>query len=457
MPRIANLLVSGWKMLLSSDLARSSAIVLLIRATNVVTAVGLSIVLIRLLGLKGYGLYAVYMSIFALVVMPLTAGMPNFIVKEVAPMFAERNGGQIKAVMLFFLRTAALYMAVAALVLAAAWYWRIAWQYRSFGILMWFHVGIQILNAGRSAVLRAIGRIVKGQLAERLIQPALTLGFTIAGWLALGRAFNVLDALVAPMLSGVIALVLGGYWIRQELGGLLSHAVREPIHRDWLKTVINLSGVGLLGSAFVNGVVLIVSWAGSLETAALYRIASAVAVVLNYLQEVMAQVVAPRIAQLWHAGHKEGLVKILMVGVVGNSGAIGIGTVALALAGREVLKVAYGAEYQQAYGALVILSCSTLAFALGGYKDVLLYMSGHAKAAFHASCILVPCGLALAAAGVLAFGEFGAAWAVLFYQSAATIWLTLSTKKFTGIDPSIFGLWRNRVAKRTRICSSVGT
>jgi O-antigen/teichoic acid export membrane protein len=169
-----------------------------------------------------------------------------------------------------------------------------------------------------------------------------------------------------------------------------------------------------------------------------------VAIILNYLQEVMIQVVAPKVAELWYMGDESRLIRILMIGAVTNSVTLAIGTAALALVGKEILAIAYGSEYRQAYSALVILSSANLAYALGGYRDLLLNMSGHAKQAFRVSLVLVPTGLILATVGVLAFEQTGAAIAVLFFQLAASIWLTFTTKKYTGIDPSILGLFRNR-------------
>jgi O-antigen/teichoic acid export membrane protein len=370
--------------------------------------------------------------------------MPNFIIKEVTPMFAERNGDQIQHSISFVLRISAIYMCLFGIFLLAFWYLHIAWEYRVFGVLMWFHVAIQILNACRSALLRAVGRIVKGQLIDRLIQPSLAVAFTIAGWVILGSRFNVIGALVALLASNALCLGFGAYWVRQELGGLPSGAVRRDGGADRLKGLLNLSGVGLLNSIFTNGVILIIGWVGSLEAAALYRLAAAVAIILNYLQEVMIQVVAPKVAELWYMGDESRLIRILMIGAVTNSVTLAIGTAALALVGKEILAIAYGSEYRQAYSALVILSSANLAYALGGYRDLLLNMSGHAKQAFRVSLVLVPTGLILATVGVLAFEQTGAAIAVLFFQLAASIWLTFTTKKYTGIDPSILGLFRNR-------------
>jgi O-antigen/teichoic acid export membrane protein len=370
--------------------------------------------------------------------------MPNFIVKEVSAMFAERNGRQIQSVIAFVLRAAAIYMCLLGVCLLAFWYLHLALEYRVFGVLMWFHVAIQILNACRSALLRAVGRIVKGQLIDRLIQPSLALAFTTAGWVILGSRFNVIGALVALLASNALCLSFGAYWVRQELKGLPSGVIPRDEGTGRLKGLLNLSGVGLLNSIFTNGVILIIGWVGSLEAAALYRLAAAVAIILNYLQEVMIQVVAPKVAELWYMGDESRLIRILMIGAVTNSATLAIGTAALALVGQEILAIAYGSEYRQAYSALVILSSANLAYALGGYRDLLLNMSGHAKQSFRVSLVLVPAGLILATVGVLAFEQTGAAIAVLCFQVAASVWLTFTTKKYTGIDPSIFGLFRNR-------------
>ena len=431
-------------LLLQNDLARSSATILIIRAVNVVSASLLSIILVRALGLHGYGFYALYMSIFALVSLPITSGMPTFIVKEVAPMFVQNNGSQIRSVIRFALGAASIYMCLLATCLFLAWYLHVARDYRVFGILLWFHVAIQIINACRSAVLRAVGRIVKGQLIDRLIQPSLAVTFTAIWWALAGNQFTVLEALLALLASNALCLSLGAHWVRQELHGLKPGTVIDKAESSYFITLLNLSGVGLLNSTFTNGVTLIVGWVGSIESAAIYRIAASVAIILNYLQEVMIQVVAPKIAHLWYEGEKRRIVNILMVGAVINTMTIGLGTVVIATFGHGILRIAFGPQYQEAYLALVILSFSNLAYALGGYRDLLLNMSGHAKESFRVSLVLVPVSLMLATLGVLEFAEIGAAAAVLFFQMAASLWLAFSTEKLTGINPSIFGLFSNR-------------
>jgi len=442
--RFREVLRLNFALLFRNDLARSSATILIIRAVNVVSASLLSIILVRALGLHGYGFYALYMSIFALVSLPITSGMPTFIVKEVAPMFAQQNGNQIRSIITFALRAASIYMCLLAACLFVAWYLRLAWEYRIFGVLMWFHVAIQIINACRSAILRAVGRIIKGQLIDRLIQPTLAVSFTTVWWALSGNRFTVLEALLALLTSNALCLSLGAHWVRQTLLGLKFDSIPATTGVGYLKTLLNLSGVGLLNSLFTNGVTLIVGWVGSIESAAIYRIAASVAIILNYLQEVMIQVVAPNVAQLWYEGERRRIVTILMVGAVINSVTIGMGTAALAVFGHDVLRIAFGPQYQGAYFALVILCSSNLAYALGGYRDLLLNMSGHANESFRVSAVLVPISLIFATVGVLEYAEVGAAATVLFFQITASVWLALATKKFTGIDPSIFGLLGNK-------------
>jgi O-antigen/teichoic acid export membrane protein len=174
---------------------------------------------------------------------------------------------------------------------------------------------------------------------------------------------------------------------------------------------------------------------------------------LNYLQEVMVQVVAPRVAQLWSVRDRDGLVRVLVTGAIFNSAAIGLGTGVIIAFGSDILALAYGPAYRAAYTALVILAFANLAYALGGYRELLLNMSGHAREALKVFGVLVPLGLLFCAIGVRADGQAGAAAAVLAFQLATSIWLTVTTVKLTGIDPSIFGIVRKPLTRRQGIVS----
>jgi O-antigen/teichoic acid export membrane protein len=443
----------GWTAFRESELARASAILLFIRVANAASAICLSIILIRTLGLQAYGAYAIYMAVFSLAVLPLTSGMPNFIVKEVAPMFVEQNRSGINQVVAFFLRLTGIYVTALGVLVVGAWLLGIGEAYHAVGALMWVHVVFQLLNAGRSALLRAIGRIVKGQLVERLIQPALTLVLTAAAWVALGEAFSVTVALIALVSSAFISFLIGAYWLRRELGKMPMRNHQVVPQDDWIRSITNLSGVGFLNSAFSNGVVLLIGWIGTLEAAALFRVAAAVALLLNYFQEVMFQVVAPRVAQLWRANDQVQLARVLTVGAAANSGVMAMGTMGLVVGGDEILALAYGSDARAAYTSLIVLSVANFAYALGGYRDLLLNMSGHASASFKVSLVLTPVALALAAFAIHQFAQTGAALAVLCFQFAASALYAVVTRKITGHDPSILsyfrpGPWRTGGADR---------
>lgn len=438
---------------LNNELVKSSSAVLLIRAANVLCAISLSIIMIRSLGMIEFGFFAMYMAIFSLAVLPLTSGMPNFIVKEVSQNHIIGNLAEIKGVISYFFRASAMYFALLALIVAVSLL-VLAPEYWPFAIILWLHTAIQILNAGRSALLRAIGKVVKGQLIDRLIQPALSIALVGSAWIILGSNFHVLHAIIAILSSTILSFAVGAYWVRVEIGAQLSGVEPCKPKDDWFGLVTNLSGAGFLGSAFMNGVVLMVGWIGSLEAAALFRVASALAIVFNYVQEVMLQVVAPRVAQLWHVRDTDGLVRILAIGAMFNSTVIAVGTAALALFGKNVLEIAYGAETRNAYTALIILSLGNLAIALGGYRDLLLNMSGHAKAAFRISAVTVPFSLTLAAALTFLLDQNGAAAAVLCFHIAGSVWSSLATRRLTGIDPSILGFLTNAAESKTSLSAN---
>lgn len=429
------------KTVIQSRLVRGSAIVLAVRLVNVAVAFGLSVLLLRRLGLQDFGAYATYMAIMGLAVLPMTAGLPNLIVREAAPAFSGGNRDLVRGVVAFTLRIVWRYLIVLTAVIVLLWLAAPDWLSVPLLGLLWIHALFQILAALRSALLRAAGHVVRGQLLERLVQPVLTLGFTAAGAIWLGEAFAVFDAVSALLAAHVIVFVWGGIWVRRFA---ISHGPKSTVDRERLWSEgLNLSGSGFLSSLMMHGIVLLTGALASLEATGLYRIAAAVAQPMIYFHEVLEQVISPRLAQHWHKRNLTALTRILHVGVVGSIGIVGLSLVILLFFGRPVLNWAYGEASLAAYSALLVLSLGHVANASGGFAYSFLNMSGNAYAAFRARLMLTPIMFAVSLPAIVLFGAMGAASALAAYQVSIAIWLGRRTVRATGIDPTILGAIRS--------------
>ena len=111
----------------ANGLTRGLAIVFAVRLVNVAVAFGLSVLLLRALGLQEFGAYATYMAMMGLAVLPMTAGLPNLLVRAAAPAFADHKLDLVRGTLGFVLGIFWRYLLLLALCLGVMWLVAPAW------------------------------------------------------------------------------------------------------------------------------------------------------------------------------------------------------------------------------------------------------------------------------------------------------------------------------------------
>jgi O-antigen/teichoic acid export membrane protein len=425
---------------LRARLVAGSIAVLVVRFVNVFAALLLSVLLLRMLGLAGFGTLAAVQAVVAVGVIPMTSGLPNLIVKEVSTAFSSGDVERVRGLIHFVASVIAAYVAAVSLVVIAAL--PLITERASLSLIgaLWLLAVLQILAAVRSAVLRAAGQVVKGQLLERLFQPVLSVIFVSLIYLVGDEGFGVEQAVNALVLAHILTLASGGFWIRRYA---VTPGRRARVDKgELLREAGRLSGSSFLSSGLVNGVVLMTAGLASIEAAGIYRVASAVTQPLIYVHEVLGQVVSPRLAQSWSKGDRASVSRILKVGVAASFASVALGILLLLTIGPWLIKVAYGIEGGALMTVVAILALAHLANASGGFDHELLNMTGNSKATLKWSVILIP-ALLLAAFPLISYsGGRGAALCMLIYQALATFLVASETVRMTGINPSIVCVFR---------------
>jgi O-antigen/teichoic acid export membrane protein len=116
------------------------------------------------------------------------------------------------------------------------------------------------------------------------------------------------------------------------------------------------------------------------------------------------------------------------------------GALATIIWGGSILLSFFGPSYQAAYYPLVVLAVGACLTALSGPTEHLLLLTGNESTYTLVASIGLACRLALAAAGGLAFGLVGVAWAVGISSLATALALVIACRRVVGIDPSALAL-----------------
>lgn len=412
-------------------------------AANAILGLVLSVVLARFLGVNGFGVYSYYLAIATMIAVPVQAGMPTLLLREVARAKALSEPGRIRSA----IRIATLTVAVFSVTILAAVVLYSLGESREFFdrwmlLITLLLVPLLAFGAIRGAAIRALGRVLVGQLPEMVLKPILLISIFVAAF-AMGAAATPVFALSANLLSSFLVFVLGTAILRKILRGEApAHAGSAGPSYSWTSWMVALIPFTLLaGSNVVNrqvGVVVLGSH-GDAEQTGIYRIAVQFADILNLSIVAVGAVVGPRIAALHAKSDAGGLQKVVRRAAIEIVALSSPAAIFLCAFGQVLIAALYGAEFLAAYPLLLILAIGQAFSLMAGPVGLVMNMSHQqgqvaAVIALGAAVNLVICLVFAPLYGAMA-AAVGSAISILLIN----VILSYSALKTMHVNTTIFG------------------
>lgn len=353
----------------------------LLRATNTGLGFFVTVLLARMLGVEGYGIYAYVYAWVRLLAMPAQSGLPPLIMRETARGLAAEEPERVKGAWYWAGR---VVTALSLLIILGIGPLLIAWM-GGLGALKgqtmaWALVLVPLIALGnlRDGALRGLGRIVAGQVAELTIRPGLFLLLLAGGALVLQR-------LSAPMamsfhaLASLVAFLVGAWWLGKWTPATVRRAQPRVESKGWLLS--SLIFALLSGFSVVNNQAstIVLGIFGQPEQVGVFRVAVRVAALASFGLQTVNMVVAPRFARLYTSGDTARLQRV----VTGSARVVLASnmllTVFFAALGRSFFHWIFGAEFVASYTPLLILLVGQVINSLAGSVGYLLNMTGHER------------------------------------------------------------------------------
>lgn len=409
---------------------------------NVLLAYGVSVVLTRLLGLEGFGIYSVVIALVTMLTAPAFFGLPTLIGREVAWASSKGEFGLVAGLIR---RSHQFIFCVATAMIAGAFVVQTIMG-KSSAALYWALPLILIMSlaAARSAMLRGIGKVLQGQWPEQLLRPVLLIGLAL-GWVALGREINPTVAVSLTGAAALIALIVTVIqWMLAKPKALVGAI---PAYRDmaWLKAVIPFAlSTGVLVISAQISLVILGAIRGP-EEVAVFRVASQTAQLcaLGYTAAVMN--ISPRIAAAFAAGDLSYMQRIARQGALFATAFCLPAAAVLIIGGKPLLSFMFGSTYGVGAVVMSILAAGQIFNSAFGCGASLLNMTGHER-----DCtIALGGGMVLQIVGSFAlvpiWGATGAALAGVLGVLGSNIALQRMAISRTGIDPAIWSGFLSRL------------
>ncbi len=430
--------------LVRGRVARGALISLVIRVTAFALAFLQAIVVARMLGPAGYGVFAYALSIAGIAGTLAVLGLGPLAVREVAQRAGQGDIARLRGfvVVAAIAVLAAALLASVAVALAASRSALFAPAFREAVALAALLVTPIALIALFRGIAQGLGRVVLAQVPGDVLRPAglvLALGgfailfgapdISVALWLAAG-------VLATATMAGAVPLAR---WYAKLPGE--SAAMRDT--GRWLRRALpfgGITGIAVLGTE--ANTLIMGQLAGPTETG-LFQPIARMAPVLILAVEAVAMPLAPRMAEFWASGERDRLHDIMRKAAV----ACFAGTVAIAVALTALAPLLlrlFGEDFLANVHLVLWVAAAQVVNAAFGPAAHLLAMTGQMGPRVAAQVLSVSVQIGL---GLLLIGPYGAEGAALALSAAMVTWSVSHwalARYRLGIDTSIFGVLLGR-------------
>lgn len=336
--------------------------------------------LARGMGPAGYGIYGLVMAFVSIIAVPVEFGVPALLTREVAANSAKSKWGEVRGALDWAQRTVLFsFCALLVTLVLVAWIFsdKIDSGLLLPGLIGIFYIPVAALANLRSAALRGLQQLVKGDMPAGLVRPALYSALlAIVGLFAGGRLSPAL-AIGLQLLAVSASLLLAAHLLRQALPVGFNSFTPIVSAREWRNAAFPMAmseGLRVVQGQFP---ILVLGWVVSISEVGLFRVASSMLIILGTPMTLLNVIAGPVVAKLHAEGDRFRLQRFL----TWSSFAMGAMVFGLSFPffvfGEPIVGMLFGSEFEAASVPLAIMAIGLCFHAMYGVGVVTLNMTGH--------------------------------------------------------------------------------
>lgn len=416
-----------------------------VKLASVVLMAILIVLLARLLGPQGFGIYTYAVALITTLAIPVFLGPPSIIVRETAKSVALEQWPAIAGLW----RWAGMMIGLLSLAIAAIALVAVEWLPHLFqgelhdtfllGLVL---VPLVALGTTRGAALSGLRHIVAGALPENVVRPAIQialLGLAVA--LPSHGLLTPFGAMAMHVAAATAAFLVGAAILWRLRPEPLRSSTSPPAYqsRAWLAAVVPLAFTGGLSVLNANVGILILGYFHRVEDVGIYKVVVTGASLIAFGITVFDEMAGPYIARFHTLNDRTHLQQ---VATLGARAAMIVSLPAVLLViffGKPILSFVFGEPYEVAYVPLVIMAAGQFLNAAAGSVTTLLNMTGHQNQTARALSVAAAVNIVLCFALIPSLGMNGAAIAIALSLSVGTIILLIAVRQQLRIDSTVFG------------------
>lgn len=401
--------------------------------------------LARGLGPAGYGVYGLVMAFVSIIGVPVEFGVPSLLTREVAANAARSDWGKVRGVLYWAQRTVLRSFALMlALVAAAAWLLsnRIDDKLLIPGLVSILFVPVAASANLRAAALRGLQQLVKGDMPDGLVRPAIYSALLAIASLVVPTGISPTIAIALQIAAVGGSLWFGGHLLKQILPRDFYSYAPVMAAREWRGASFPMAMTQ--GLRIVQGQlpILVLGWLVSIAEVGLFRAASSMLLVLGMPITLFNVIAGPVAARLHAEGDSVRLQKLLSWSSLGMSVTVFCSSLPIFVAGAPIIRLAFGAQFEGALVPLEILSVGCCLNAMFGAGVVVLNMTGHHACVTRLFVVSLIVLMVLTPPLSWFYGIDGAAVATAASMALFGLLAWLQVRSRLRLDSSVFGAFR---------------
>lgn len=399
------------------------------------------ILLSRLLGVQGYGVYVIALGWVLVLVIPGRMGLDNAALRFATIYREEKRLGALRGLILLSVAATIVCSGLLGLVLLFAKLLGVeALRPISLDLVIWVAAMIAplALLGWFSAMIRTTGRIFASQFYEQVLRPAILILLLLAA-VAAGPRIMAAGAMGLTFASTIIACAAIAVHCAIVVRRLGPAALDLSERRTWFSVSWVLLILSLLQELLNQIEVLLLGAMATASQAAQFAAAARLASLIGFGLVAIVSVSGPAIASAYRERDRDKLAKIARLNARASTGFAVVVALALAAIGPVALR-AFGPDFPQAYPALLVLLIGGLVNAATGSVAYLMILTGH-----HVSAVRILAGaLGLSMLlNVLLIPSLGIIGSAIASSAGLSVWnlaMLVYVRRRLGIDASILGL-----------------
>lgn len=427
------------------QLLTSGLQLIMLRVGGAVLSFCITVLLSRVMGAEGFGVYSYALTVVALACVPMGSGWATLLLRVASEGHARDDWigakGIAKNVKFGALLISLIFLLLGSLVL----FFTPIFLSQSLSVISILLLAIVLffdqLSANRIALIRAIGKPQLAQIPDQLVRPALIFFGVLTAVYLLGEGYSVSVRLVffVVAVAAFLNFCIGHVLVCRQSPKLLFVSTAQKFSMRWVKQALLISGAP--GLIILNSYtdILVLGFFGDAADVGRYKVAVQIGVLSGLGYAALNFIAAQKFAALRSSEQKSELQEFATF--CSRAAFVSVIPVPIILYffGEPIVGHIFGEEFLYALPAMIVLCLLQLVSSGLGMCNTLLMMNGLERyiIALTAACLLLNIFLCMLL--IPRYGITGAAVSNLLATGAWKLALWFISCKKLSVDTSIIG------------------